>query len=122
MHCLSVTCTGDDASFCGSAPVTSAVGRPCRRGRSVKCGSATTLAVPAVICLRCWVSLSCSIPIMSRHLSASQDGRYPLDAEAAATVASVVAAIRGAGKPHTEPADCRSLNGAFFADLYHVRS
>ena len=48
--------------------------------------------------------------------------RYPQGAEAAATVASVVAAIRGAGKPHTMPADCRSLNGAFFADLYHVRS
>ncbi len=41
--------------------------------------------------------------------------------ESATTVAGVVAAIRGAGQPHTTPAECRSLNAAFFADLYQVQ-
>ena len=50
-----------------------------------------------------------------------QDGRFPLDLEAASTVARLVAAIRGAGKPHTTPVECRSLNAAFLADLYQVR-
>ena len=65
----------------------------------------------------------CSVPAILKwtlHISAPQDGCYPLDAEAAITAASVVAAIRGTGKPHTTPAECRSLNTAFFADLCQV--
>ncbi len=55
------------------------------------------------------------------HPLPSQDGRYPLNPDAAVTVARLVTAIRGAGKPHTTPAECRSLDAAFFADLYQVR-
>ena len=44
----------------------------------------------------------------------------PLDLEAAAMVASLVAAVRGAGQPHTTPGECSSLSPAFFADLVQV--
>ena len=57
----------------------------------------------------------------SLFISAPQEECCPLEPEAAAAVAGVVAAIRGAGKPHTTPAECRSLNAAFFTDLCQVR-
>ena len=50
-----------------------------------------------------------------------QDGSYPLSLDAAATVAGMVAAVRGAGRPYTTPAECRSLSPEFFADLYEVQ-
>jgi len=51
----------------------------------------------------------------------SQDDDIALDLEAATAVASIVAAVRGAGQPHTTPASCRLVNAAFVADLVEVQ-
>ena len=67
-------------------------------------------------------SLSYRVSISDQTVLAhAQHDRFPLDPEAAATVAALAASVRGAGQPGTTPEECTVLDAAFFADLYEVR-